>query len=31
MQAGPFGLLRALAVVHERWREPIERRLGTIS
>ena len=30
MQAGPFGLLRALAVVHERWREPIERRLGTI-
>lgn len=31
MQAGPFGLLRALAAVHERWREPIERRLGTIS
>jgi uncharacterized protein (DUF1786 family) len=30
MQAGPFGLLRALAVVHEIWREPIERRLGTI-
>ena len=31
MQAGPFGLLRALATVDERWREPIERRLGTIS
>lgn len=31
MQAGPFGLLRALAVIDERWREPVERRLGTIS
>ncbi len=30
MQAGPFGLLRALATRHEVWREPIEQRLGTI-
>ena len=28
MQAGPFGLLRALAARAPGWREPIERRLG---
>jgi len=31
MQAGPFGLLRALAERHPEWREPVERRLGTIA
>jgi uncharacterized protein (DUF1786 family) len=31
MQAGPFGLLRALAARHPAWREPVERRLGTIA
>jgi uncharacterized protein (DUF1786 family) len=31
MQAGPFGLLRALAMSDEAWREPVERRLGTIT
>ena len=31
MQAGPFGLLRGLVHRHPEWREPVERRLGTIS
>jgi uncharacterized protein (DUF1786 family) len=31
MQAGPFGLLRALAARDDAWREPVERRLGTIA
>ena len=31
MQAGPFGLLRGLAHRQPEWREPIERRLGTIA
>ncbi len=31
MQAGPFGLLRALATRDDAWREPVERRLGTIA
>ena len=30
MQAGPFGLLRALAERLPLWREPVARRLGTI-
>jgi uncharacterized protein (DUF1786 family) len=30
MQAGPFGLLRALAHRQPDWREPVEHRLGTI-
>jgi hypothetical protein len=28
MQAGSFGLLRALAHLDPTWREPVERRLG---
>ncbi|HEY8167196.1 MAG: DUF1786 family protein [Candidatus Limnocylindrales bacterium] len=31
MQAGPFGLLRALAWRRPEWRAPVERRLGTIA
>jgi uncharacterized protein (DUF1786 family) len=31
MQAGPFGLLRGLALRRPEWREPVTRRLGTIA
>jgi uncharacterized protein (DUF1786 family) len=31
MQAGPFGLLRGLAHRQPEWREPVERRLGSIA
>ena len=31
MQAGGFGLLRALAARRPEWSEPVERRLGTIA
>jgi len=31
MQAGSFGLLRAMADRRPEWREPVERRLGTIA
>ena len=31
MQAGAFGLLRGLAHRHPAWREPVERRLGTVA